>query len=174
MQRLVPILIALGLAACGGEERKPEEAFALGEREFRVNEQLVIAGQPSAARIAEIGAAGFDTVMNVNHVPPGFAEDEVVARAGMTYDALPITGEQIADAAQREKAYAWFAELESGGKKGWCHCSSGNRCAALWALYQAERKNRSPEDALQLGKQAGLTGLEPVVRKILGLPSKGD
>jgi hypothetical protein len=49
------------------------------------------------------------------------------------------------------------------------HCASGNRVGALLALRANRLEGASPEDALELGLDAGLTRLEPAVREALGL-----
>ena len=43
------------------------------------------------------------------------------------------------------------------------HCASGNRVGALVALH-ARGTGATPDEALALGKAAGLAGLEPAVR----------
>jgi len=48
------------------------------------------------------------------------------------------------------------------------HCGTGNRCGAMLALTEAWFRQHSTEDAIAFGKQAGLTGMEPVVRDLLG------
>lgn len=50
-------------------------------------------------------------------------------------------------------------------------CASGNRVGVLLAARAFWFDGASPDQALTLGKQAGLTRLEPVVRSLLGLPS---
>ena len=49
------------------------------------------------------------------------------------------------------------------------HCASSNRVGASWALYQAQRKGVPAEDAIEMGKAAGLTSLESRVRSVLGI-----
>jgi hypothetical protein len=52
------------------------------------------------------------------------------------------------------------------------YCASGNRVGALLALAAARHEELPPEQALQLGLDAGLTRLEPALRERLGLPAK--
>jgi hypothetical protein len=47
------------------------------------------------------------------------------------------------------------------------HCGSGNRIGALFALMAFHLEGESADRALQVGREAGLTRLEPVVRERL-------
>ena len=49
------------------------------------------------------------------------------------------------------------------------HCGSGNRIGALLALRAVWLEGKDPAAALDYGKAAGLTGLEPAVKSMLGL-----
>jgi uncharacterized protein (TIGR01244 family) len=51
------------------------------------------------------------------------------------------------------------------------HCASGNRAGALLAIGAAHSGGMTPEAALEFGRKAGLTSLEPVVRERLGMPA---
>ena len=69
------------------------------------------------------------------------------------------------------------AALEGHGEqhRALLHCASGNRAGALLALEQAQQDGLPAAQALALGKAAGLTHLEPAVRKALGLaPVEGE
>jgi len=50
------------------------------------------------------------------------------------------------------------------------HCASGNRIGALFALQAFHLDGRTAAEALAIGKQAGMTRAEPVVRESIGLP----
>ena len=69
--------------------------------------------------------------------------------------------------------------VESGGemaKRGTeaavLYCGSGNRVGALIALRAHLIEGIGAEEALALGKEAGLTRLEPKVREALSLSSE--
>jgi len=49
------------------------------------------------------------------------------------------------------------------------HCGSGNRVAGLWTVWLVEHEGMDPARALELGAEAGMTGLGPVVKKRLGI-----
>lgn len=166
-------LLFLLLAACVSTP-PPQRASALGAKEFRASEQFVIAAQPKAGRLVELAAAGFARVISINPAAkaPKYDEAAAVKAAGLAYENVPVSKDTISDRAVRERAYAALDRAEASGQKTYVHCSSANRASALWALYQAERKQLPAAEALAAGKAVGLTKLEPAVRKLLGLPEK--
>ncbi|MDJ0523362.1 MAG: sulfur transferase domain-containing protein [Planctomycetota bacterium] len=169
---LALLVVLVSLAACTQAPRQAGGSGGAREaKEAQASDAIVVAGQPTEARIAELGTQGFDLVISLNPAKkgPSFDEANVVAAAGLAYENAPVTKETVKDAAVRERVYALLEAAEAEGKRTYFHCSSGNRCAAMWALYQAERKGVPPEEALAAGKAVGLTKLEPKVREILGL-----
>jgi hypothetical protein len=46
------------------------------------------------------------------------------------------------------------------------HCASSNHVGPSWALYHAERLGVPPEEALAMGRAAGLGSLEALVREV--------
>jgi protein tyrosine phosphatase (PTP) superfamily phosphohydrolase (DUF442 family) len=52
------------------------------------------------------------------------------------------------------------------------HCASGNRAGALLAIGAARFGGMAPDAAIEFGRRAGLSSLEPVVRERLGLPAQ--
>ena len=141
--------------------------------EFRGTDRIVFAGQPSEARIGEL-AKGYDLVLDLNpkSKAPSFDEAAAVEQAGLAYHNVPLSKTTVFEQAEREKAFAVLDRIEAENLRAYVHCSTANRAAALWALYQAERKGRSAEEALAEGKRVGLTKLEPDVREALGLDAK--
>ena len=47
------------------------------------------------------------------------------------------------------------------------HCASGNRVGALFAVDAGLNQNIAVEEALQIGRDSGMTRLETVVKQIL-------
>lgn len=157
----VSLLALTLLPACGAE---PPATL-----ERAVGDHLVSAGQPSAGRLRALKAE----VTKVLNLRPErehpYDEAAVAAQVGLPYVQIGVDKETIADAAVRARIYDVFAEVESADGRLYAHCKSGNRVGALWALYLAERKGVKPAEALAAGKRAGLTRLEPFVRKALNL-----
>ncbi len=91
-----------------------------------------------------------------------------VEAAGMAYERVPIGGDADLDLAT---ARALDQLLDDPARYPVAVvCSSGNRSGALLAVEGFWLDGRPPEEALGLGRSAGLTRLEPSVRLLLGLP----
>lgn len=130
---------------------------------------LFTGGQPSPADWAALKAQGVAMVVNLRtgEEMAGRNEAAEVAAAGMAYVGLPVPGEDAIDA---DNARRLWTLLKVSDAPVFVHCSSGNRTGALLALGAAQSGGMTPEAALEFGRQAGLKGLEPLVRKRLGLP----
>lgn len=128
-------------------------------------------GQVTADDLAAAAAAGYRTVINLRtpEEPLDWDEPAKVAELGMRYVSLPtIAG---AEGITREKAEKLAQALDEAERPLVLHCGSGNRVGALFALMAFYLDGKDPETALKIGRDAGLTRLEPVVREILGLPA---
>lgn len=129
---------------------------------------LATGGEPSQAQLEAIAANGFRTIVNLR------TEDERseiqrsdVKGLGMRYVSIPVAGADGLDAANVDALDRVLDDPDAYPVV--LFCSSGNRVGALLALRAAWLEDASPEEALTLGKNAGLTRLEPVVRQKLGL-----
>ena len=122
-------------------------------------------GQPSEDQIRAFKDAGVDLVINMRpEEEMEFDEQALVHELGMRYLHLPIAGPpDLGEAAQAELAKA----LEDPKGDVVMHCASGNRCGALYALMSRHIHGKEPEEALEAGRAAGLTKLEPYVRSVL-------
>ncbi len=133
---------------------------------------LLTGGQPSAEQLAAIAAAGYRTIVDLRpEGEPGAPADErqQVEALGLVYVRIPIAG--TADLTE-EKARELDRVLDAeGAGPAVVHCASGNRVGALLALRAARLDGATPDAALDLGLDAGLTKLEPAVRDLLGLPA---
>lgn len=134
-------------------------------------EGILTGGQPTEEQLAEMADAGYRTLVNLR--TPGEnelsdREAELAEDLGLSYVHLPVAGaEGLTEANARE-----LAELldDESRYPMVVHCGSGNRVGALFALEAFHVDGESPETALRIGKDAGLTRLEPVVREKLGVP----
>lgn len=135
-------------------------------------EGLYASGQPQPGQWRQLAAAGLRSVLNLRPACelPGRDEAKEVSDAGMDYAQLPI-----ADAASldREAARGLDRILRQMPAPLLVHCASGNRVGALVALREAWFGGADAEAALARGRAAGLAGLEPQVRRQLGLPDPG-
>jgi uncharacterized protein (TIGR01244 family) len=136
---------------------------------------LLSGGQPTPEHLEQAARAGYRTVINLRDPSePGFAwEAEKVKALGMDYVALPVAG---AAGLTRENVERFDAALDAALARGpvLLHCGSGNRDGALLALRAAWLDGMDPEKAIELGRAAGLTRLEPAVRTLLGVGASGS
>ena len=91
-------------------------------------------------------------------------EEREVNAANLIYVNLPVEG---AASLNKEQATVLWDVLNSAEGSVLVHCGTGNRCGAMLALTEAWFRQCDTEDAIAFGKQAGLSGLEPVVRELL-------
>jgi uncharacterized protein (TIGR01244 family) len=132
---------------------------------------VLTGGQPTEEQLARAARNGYRTVIDLlpldeeGHLAE---EGETVRELGMDYVLIPIAG---GTDVTTENA-ARLAESLQGDDvlPAVVHCRSGNRVGALFALKAHELDGVPAEEALALGRRAGLTRLEPLVRERLGLP----
>ena len=129
---------------------------------------LYTAGQPDPAELAALARAGVFTIINLR--APGesmdFDEIDVARRLGLRYVAIPVAGEPdvTEDTVRRFSGELARARNEGGVL---VHCASGNRVGALLALDLGLTQGAPREEALALGRAAGLLSLEPAVAAML-------
>ena len=136
----------------------------------KIDEDIAVAtaGQPDEASLEVLSEAGFTTIIDLRgpNERRGIEEQEVVEGLGMSYIALPVTSR---DDLSFETASELDALLAEANGPVLIHCGSGNRVGALLAL-RASLNGASDEEALELGRKAGLTGSEGVVTERLESP----
>ncbi|WAC62619.1 protein tyrosine phosphatase family protein [Pseudoxanthomonas sp. SL93] len=125
-------------------------------------------GQPSLEDLARLQGQGVRTVIDLRGAQEerGYDEATEAHRLGMNYIALPIAGKDDITPANA-KALGDLLEAQQGDVL--LHCASGNRVGALLAMDAAAR-GVPREEALEIGRKAGLKTLEPVVVEKLGGP----
>lgn len=124
---------------------------------------LVTSGQPTEAQFALLAKAGVQRVIQLRVVnEPGTGWEEAKAKElGIDFVRLPMAG---ADGLTVENAQRLAAELKtSGDKTTLVCCGSSNRVGALLAMKAFHVDGKSVEEALAIGKSAGLKALEPAV-----------
>jgi uncharacterized protein (TIGR01244 family) len=129
---------------------------------------LCSSGQPGSSAWSPLARAGIRTVVNLRPAAELSGRDEAheVREAGLAYVHIPVEGP---DALTREAAHALQQVLVSSPATVLVHCSSANRAGALIALADAWYGSRDAENALALGRDAGMSTLEPTVRALLGV-----
>lgn len=161
MSRLVRLLSAFLLSACvttalAGEFTQPRPGLHTG-------------GQPTLEELQRLKDDGVRTVIDLRgpQEDRGYDEAREVEALGMSYIALPISGKEDISAANAQALHALLQGREGGVL---LHCASGNRVGALLALGAAQLDGLPTDEALALGRSAGLKSLEPVVVEQLAKP----
>lgn len=182
-------LCVIALSGCSETEPEPEsaadpvetEALAMDRaiydaavevelRNARLPEtNLVTGGQPDQEQIEALRAAGAQTFVSLRAASESGAgwEELYAAEEGLEFARLPIDG---ADGLTRENVEI-FAGLMEGqdDRPVVLYCGSSNRVGAMVALKAHWIDGVGPEEALEMGREAGMTRLEGRVRELLGL-----
>ncbi|MDX1389124.1 MAG: protein tyrosine phosphatase family protein [Acidobacteriota bacterium] len=129
-------------------------------------EGLLTGGQPTREQIVEAARAGYGTIVNLRtDAEEGFEwEGDLVEELGMRYVQIPVAGTA---GLTRENVELLTAALEAGGGPVMIHCASGNRVGAMMALKAAWVDDATPDEAIEIGRDFGMTRSEPAVREIL-------
>lgn len=161
---LIPLLI-LGavLAAC--QSIKQDTAVS-PHASNKPSKNLLTGGQPSQADLVNLQMAGVTKVINLRspNEEPSRDEKAEVEALGLTYVSLPINGAVDVTSENARK----LDELLKGNEKVFLHCASGNRVGALMAIRAHQIEGKSTDEALQIGRAAGLGSLEGKVKSVLG------
>ena len=130
---------------------------------------LLTGGQPAATEWAALAAAGVRTVINLRPAAEMGGRDEAgeVAAAGLGYRELPVGGQADLTLANARALRRLLRDAEGAVL---VHCASGNRVGALLALAAAAEDGVGVEQALALGRAAGMTGAEAHTRALLEDP----
>lgn len=139
-------------------------AFAL----HAVRDGLYASGQPATTDWTAISARGVRTVINLRPADEMAGRDEAaeVAAAGMRYVTVPVAN---ASAITPDAARQLEDALRGAQRPVLLHCASGNRAGGLLAVAAAQQEGMPAEQAVQLGRRAGMKSTETRVRELLGL-----
>ena len=122
------------------------------------------AGQPDVAALKVFADNGYEAVIDLRTATEdrGMDEPTAVEELGMRYVSMPIDSDDITF----ESAAALDELLAGFEGPVLLHCASSNRVGALLAL-RASAKGMDDEQAIELGRRAGMTRLESAVREAL-------
>ena len=175
--RLIPLAASCALALLGAchaqRDAAPAAVVAVPVAGIELREprpELFTAGQPAPSDWAAIAARGVTTVVNLRTPQEMGGRDEAaeVQAAGMRYVSIPVAGADGIDAANAD---ALGAALRSAQGPVLVHCASGNRVGGLLALMAVREEGASAEQAIALGRAAGMASTESRVRALLGAPA---
>jgi uncharacterized protein (TIGR01244 family) len=124
---------------------------------------------PTAEVFAKLASEGYLTYVDLRPEPELAATARAAAEAaGLAYVQIPVGSDVDLDLGT---VRALDAILDDAARTpAVVACASGNRSGALLALRAFWLDRKPAEEALALGRAAGLTRLEPSVRQLLGLP----
>lgn len=163
------VLIAAGVLAAGCAATPPVTHVPIAELAADAgrlpSRGYLSTGQPDVSTLEAIAAAGYAGVVDLRTADEarGYDEAGTATALGLRYVSLPVAGP--ADVTW-ENAAALDRVLADMEGPVLLHCASGNRVGALFAL-RASTAGASDEEALEVGRRAGLTRLEGAVRRRL-------
>ncbi len=113
----------------------------------KVDDRLVLGGQPSAEQLRSVADAGFDAVINLSTNDPRYAlpdEQGLVRDLGMQYHYLPVQWD-----APAPDDFDRYVELMDSlaGKKILVHCAANYRVSVFHALHAMARQQLSSDEA---------------------------
>ena len=124
------------------------------------------AGQPDEQALRVFADKGYVAVIDMRGINEnrGLQDERASVEAtGMEYIAFPVVGR---DAISLDSARALDGLLQDRDGPVLIHCGSGNRVGAVLALRHS-LSGADNEESLEHGRNAGMTGLEPLVRERL-------
>lgn len=153
---LLALLLGFAAAAQAGDFAQPRPGLHTG-------------GQPTPEQLDALAAQGVRTVIDLRpgSEDHGYDEARAAEQRKLRYVQLPIAGPQDLTPANAAALKRLLDDSDGGVL---LHCASGNRAGALLALMAAQEEHLPPAQALELGKEAGMKSLAPIVAEKLGLP----
>lgn len=116
---------------------------------------LLAGGQPTAAHLKDLKAAGLISVIDMRDPmePRPYRVPDAVAAAGLTFVNVPVPHDRAGDDILANVRKAVAAQLAKGPVLA--HCSSGNRTGAALIPYFMIDRNISEDDAVNLALRMG-------------------
>jgi protein tyrosine phosphatase (PTP) superfamily phosphohydrolase (DUF442 family) len=120
---------------------------------------IVTGGQPGAAHLTALKAAGCEVVVDNRDPmePRPFDEPAAVRAARMEYVSIPIVHGAVTTDTIRQMHEA---VRKLAGRKALLHCSSGNRTAAALIPYLILDNGMEEQDAVDAATRMGLRSTE--------------
>lgn len=129
---------------------------------------IITGGQPDKSVLEDLKQQGVKTIINLRaeQEMQDIDEASIAASLGMNYVHIPIAGPDDVTFDNASILHDAICEHEEQGKI-LIHCASSNRVGALLAIRAYHKLDQSPGEAMDLGLEAGLTGLKPKVASML-------
>lgn len=154
------LVLALASSITAAQE-SPLDALP---RHVVLSPQQHVSGQPTEESLRKLKSSGITTVIDLrpDAETPDLDEKVVATESGLKYRSLPIAG--AADLTRANVATFDQMLKDSANEKVLVHCASGNRVGAMLALRAHWLEGKSAEEALEIGKAAGMTSLADAVK----------
>lgn len=128
---------------------------------------ILTGGQPSREQLIEAKQKGYKTIISLRtrRETGLWDEEKTVRELGMKYVSIPVSG---GSGINRQNSTALIQALsDAKDYPVMVHCGSGERVGALFALDAKLNRGMATEQALQIGRSAGLNRMESRVTQIL-------
>src|SRR5690606_18366870 len=125
--------------------------------QFRtITDRLAVSPQITVDDVAEAARRGFKTI--INNRPDGEEPGQPLSRdieaaaqaAGLAYAHIPVLGMPTPEQVEAQRQVMANADGPT-----LAFCRSGNRCMVIWSLGQAQAGERTPDELIRLGAEAG-------------------
>jgi len=136
----------------------------------KLDDKVSVAPQPTPDDFADIARAGFKSI--INNRPDGeepgqlpHAEAQKIAQAhGLNYVYIPVTSATLGP----DAVEAFTRAVDELPGPVLAHCRSGTRCTVLWALSEARRGDRTPDDLIATAAEQGydIGNLRPALERL--------
>ncbi len=158
---LVPIAV-IAMSGCTRSLHQADFAPAnpvvdwTGVKNLSRDGEVYFGGRPTADAIEAAQEKGIKVVINLlsdrEVTVMDFDERAIVERLGIEYVAIPITPKSFGP----PDAEILREVLSKTPGPVLIHCKSSNRVGALWAMYLHRHRGVPLDDAIKLGRRAGL------------------
>jgi uncharacterized protein (TIGR01244 family) len=130
-------------------------------------ENLITGGQPTKADLVKMAKQGVSLVINLRTQGEfdGYDEKKLVNDLGMKYLVIPVNG---ARGINNTNAELLHRALSQSKGTVLLHCASSNRVGGLLGLKASLFEKASNEEAILLGKKAGMRSTKEKLLKLLG------
>ena len=168
---LLVVLLTAGISTAQVAVATPQvtKPAVAGVTNFaRLETTIACAGATTPAGVAEVKKLGYKTIINLRQASePGAdidAEAAAAKAAGINFVHLPFNAASP-DPTVVDNFLKTIANPRNN--PAFLHCASANRVGALVALDHAWTRGGTRDDAIALGRAAGMAGLAPRVAELL-------
>lgn len=132
---------------------------------------LVTAGQLSQQQMDALAQAGYEHFISLRLPDENGAgwEESYAPGQAWHFDRVTVAGSSGLTRENVEALDSILDHADESGEPTVLYCGSSNRVGALMALRAHWLEGASAQEALELGRAAGMTRLEPAVREMLGV-----